>query len=98
MTDPKLQEYMDQTVVSFTQAQNEIADALYKIYCELYGDGSAQRVQLLALRRYVYKGGVEVAAGWPWSDEDKQRHQSQTKAMNEAAKDTMDNFAAQNPD
>jgi hypothetical protein len=96
MTDPKLQEYMDQTVVSFSAAQNKIADALYKIFCELYGDTSAQRVQLLALRRYVDKGGSAVAKGWAWTDADRIEHQVEIGAMRAAANKTAINFAKQN--
>jgi len=98
MSDPKLQEYMDQTVTSFSEAQNEIADALSRIFSELGGDASVQRVQLLALRRYVIKGGHGVAEAWPWNAEQARQHKADTEKMNAAAKQTMKNFHDQNPE
>jgi hypothetical protein len=97
VSDPKLQEYMEQIVISFSQGQNEIADALYRIFCESYGAGRVQGVQLLALRRYIIKGGNAVAEAWPWDEQKKKAHAADSASMKAAAAKVMINFAAQNP-
>jgi hypothetical protein len=97
MSDPKLQEYMDQTVCSFSEAQNEIADALARIKTQLGGAAAVQQIQLLALRRYLRKGGHQVALAWPWTKKERDLNAAQTKKMNTAADKTIENFAKQNP-
>jgi hypothetical protein len=97
MMDPKLQEYMDQTLCSFTEAQNEIADALQRIKRHMGGAPEVQRVQLLALRRYLRKGVHQVALAWPWNEDQAHEHADQTAKMKAQAELVKRTFKDQNP-
>jgi len=88
---------MDETVTSFSEAQNEIADAMLRMKAQLHDAANVQQIQLLALRRYLRMGGRAVASAWPWSTEQRDVNKKDSDRMNAEAAKVVANFATQNP-
>jgi hypothetical protein len=97
VTDAKFQDFMTAVVESFTVGRTEIESA-FALLCKLAPAGyGVQASQLLALRRYVMRGGPGVVAQWPWTAEQRLSRAKKIDALLERARMVQTVFERENP-
>jgi hypothetical protein len=98
MPDQKVTAYMDAVVDIFQPGKFHARDALNCIEKHLPAGIDGQPYTLLALRRYLRKGGALLIANWPWTTaEQSTTYRGVIKELREAAKRVKENFEKANP-
>ncbi|HKP63375.1 MAG TPA: hypothetical protein VJV78_41855 [Polyangiales bacterium] len=98
MPDEKVDAYMDAVIEVFHPGKFHVRDALAAIDKKLPAGIDGQLYRLLALRRYLQKGGAMLVANWPWTTaEQKTTYRGVIADLRKAAKLVKSNFEDANP-
>jgi hypothetical protein len=99
MPHPKLQGYMDATVLTLVDGREQVTTGLQMIAGALKNKGDPQPIQLLALRRYLRIGGRAIRANWSWTEAEARgkAEQEPTKSLYAEADRVIAIFREKNP-
>ena len=86
MGDPKVETYMTAVIDTLVPAKFQVEDAMQRMAKRMRKKQDPQPMQLLALRRYVIKGGDAIVAAWPWTRVQRREHKDSIDALDVEAR------------
>jgi len=97
MGDPKVETYMTAVIDTLVPAKFQVDDAMQRMAKRMRKRQDPQPMQLLALRRYVIKGGDAIVAAWPWTRVQRREHKDSIDALDVEARLVKQAFEDDNP-
>lgn len=97
MADPRVETYMAAIIDTLVPAKSQVEDAMQRMAKRMRKKQDPQPMQLLALRRYVIKGGEAIIAGWPWTRLQRREHKDSIDALDGEARIVKQTFEDENP-